>query len=212
MRNLLALTFAAMLALAACAADDGTDEATDAAAASDDAGSDDGASEDGADGEGASDDGASDDSASGDSASGDSASGDDGEAEADDSAPADDTAGSGDGGSGDNEAFCTAMAELDEALDLEPPLLDPSRSPEEVEELVVDVETKFQAVVDNSPPEYEADWVIVTDAFREMTGLIRDAEFEVDAVDQAAVLEAGSNEEAFAAGDRLPSEQEFCGS
>lgn len=205
MRNLLALTFAAMLALAACGDDDGADEATDAAAVSDDAGSDDGASDDAASDDSGSADGAeSDDSAPADDGAGaDEGSGD---------AGADEAAASGEGGSGDNDAFCSAMAELDEALDLEPPLLDPSRSPEEVEELVVDVETKFQAVVDNSPPEYEADWVIVTDAFGEMTGLIRDADFDVEAVDQAAVLEAGSNEEAFAAGDRLPSEQEFCGS
>ena len=112
----------------------------------------------------------------------------------------------------DSEPFCAAMSELDAALDLQPPLLDPSRSPDEVEELVVDVETKFDTVVETAPPDLQSDWIVVSDAFKSMTELIRDADFDVSAVDQAEILEVGDDEEAFAAGDRLPSEEEFCGS
>ncbi len=201
MRTLLAMTCAAVLALAACGADDGTDgEAGDeATSVVEQSGSDT------ASGDGTTDDGSGSD---GDAADGDGSATGDGDS-TDDSAPADEAAA---GGDVDAASFCAAMAELDTALELDPPLLDPGRSPDEVEELVVDVETKFDSVVATAPPDLQSDWVIVTDAFKEMTAVIRDADFVVADVDQATIADLGSNDDAFAAGERLPSRDEYCGS
>jgi hypothetical protein len=190
------MMFAGALVLAACGTDDGTEsEAGDSSTSVADG-----------DSETSESTAPDDDAGSGDeSGVGDES----GEDATDDNGGADERA-SGDG-SFDNDQFCAAVADLDEALDLSPPLLDTTRSPDEVELLVDDVEAKFDAVAQAAPPEIQSDWMIVGGAFMEMTGLIKDANYDVTAVDQVKIAELGASEEALAAGDRIdPVTDEYC--